>query len=123
MRCPSWLKGHARQFWKRIAPQLQAAGILTELDLEGLAALALAYATMRQAGDDLLRQGFCVDDARQSIKKNPSFSVYSTSVDAFRRLGEQFGLFPKARQTMDIQQPKPLNTLQEYANLRGQKHE
>lgn len=47
--CPDWLLPDARQEWARIAPELEAMGLLTRIDMAMFAAYCQSYARWRQA--------------------------------------------------------------------------
>jgi phage terminase small subunit len=45
---PRWLRGHARQLWDRLAPEMVRAGWLDELTAEGFAMYCAAAAHIRR---------------------------------------------------------------------------
>lgn len=47
-KCPMWMKGDARELWKRVAPAAIKSGLLRIVDLPAFEALCVSYARWRQ---------------------------------------------------------------------------
>ena len=103
--CPSWMPAFGKEFWDKIAPSLLHGGILTELDRQSFEGLALSYCLMRQAGLQLVEEGFTVKSERGTIKKHPTFSVYKANAELFLKFSEVFGLSPRARELLGLHIP------------------
>lgn len=87
---PAWLPDFAREHWAELAPMLSRAGLLTEGDRPALAALCLAYASMRLDPHDV--------KARES----------------YRRMLVEFGLTPSSRSRIKSAVEKPRDALEEF---------
>ena len=108
MRCPSWMPAHGMKLWRKLVPKLIQLNIVTELDRPSLEAMCLAYHLMRQAGEEIACDGLTVKAERgDTVKKHPSFSVFKTNSDIYRKFAEMFGLSPMSRQRLDIKMPEP----------------
>lgn len=46
--CPKWLEPEAKKEWRRLAKQMEAIGILTEVDMAAFAGYCQAYADGRR---------------------------------------------------------------------------
>ena len=114
--CPSWMPPLGREWWGKVAPQLLALNILTELDKGSFEATALAYGLMRLAAKQLLDDGFTIKGDRGGEKRHPASEVYKANVTIFQKGCERFGLDPMSRQRMDIKMPKKEKTQQEECN-------
>src|SRR5262249_33490061 len=73
-RPPKWLQGLARSKWKEVARELSAAGILSTLDLDTLAAYCVAFATWRSAMTLVEKLGE-VYKSGDFIKRNPAVAM------------------------------------------------
>ena len=47
--CPKWLEPEAKKEWRRLAKQMEAIGILTEVDMAAFAGYCQAYARWKEA--------------------------------------------------------------------------
>ncbi|WP_337531429.1 phage terminase small subunit P27 family, partial [Zhenhengia sp.] len=63
-KCPTWLNKEAKKEWKRIATELEALGILTEVDMAAFAGYCQAYARWKEAEEFIAKHG--------TIIKSPS---------------------------------------------------
>ena len=46
VKCPTWLEPEAKKEWKRLAPSLEAMGVLTQADLTAFAGYCQAFSRM-----------------------------------------------------------------------------
>lgn len=56
-RCPAGLSGAARAEWRRITPHLYDLGLLTEIDLSGLAGYCICFGELLEAERMITRTG------------------------------------------------------------------
>ena len=85
MTAPKNLEGEARQFWKRNAPILERAGLLTAADRDSFTLLCVCWGKLQQADAEGL----------DAIK----FVALSKQV---QNLLKAFGLTPEARRRLKI---------------------
>lgn len=57
VKCPAWLLPEAKKEWKRLAPALEAMGVLTMADTAAFASYCQAYARWREAEDVISQHG------------------------------------------------------------------
>jgi P27 family predicted phage terminase small subunit len=99
------LKGGAHVEWKRIAPQLFRAGLLTNVDVSALAVYCAAYARWQDAEEALARQreqddftcGLLIKTTNGNVIQNPLVGIANRAALLVRLLGSEFGLTPASR--------------------------
>ncbi len=57
IRCPNWLETEAKKEWKRLAPALEAMGVLTAVDITAFAGYCQAYARWKEAEEFITQHG------------------------------------------------------------------
>ena len=99
----AWLSPEAKKEWRRVAPELERCGLLTEVDIGLLAAYCDAFADMQRAekgraklDDDLATtpNGLVQQHALVGIKRGAR-----SDMATFCKL---FGMAPTARSGMDV---------------------
>ena len=55
--CPKWLEPEAKKEWRRLAKQMEAIGILTEVDMAAFAGYCQAYARWKEAEEFITQHG------------------------------------------------------------------
>lgn len=126
-KCPSWLDAEAKKEWKRIAPELEAQGILTSVSAQILASYCSSFAHWKQSEAEIQKNGLVISiqsttRTGQTIKPvpNPAVKNYLTVKRLMLESAAKFGLDPLSSQRVDAvpQQPAreeddPLATLLE----------
>jgi len=108
---PAWLTGPAKAVWAEVAPQLRAAKLLTDVDVQMLAMGCISIAQYRQAvqraGENLVKSKIVQDDDGKPIEVgehiNPWAFVQSMSFKQAMAVFQQFGMSPAARTRIPIQ--------------------
>jgi len=105
---PSILGKHGKGLWDRIGKQLVLSATLSELDKETFVALCIAYDTMMGARELLKGEGLVIrgDQASDSKKKHPAFSIFRAAMNDFYHLADRFGLSPISRGKVGIETEK-----------------
>ena len=62
--CPKWLEPEAKKEWRRLAKQMEAIGILTEVDMAAFAGYCQAYARWKEAEEVITQRHHCQDPVR-----------------------------------------------------------
>jgi P27 family predicted phage terminase small subunit len=93
---PEHLDDIGREVWERIAPALQAQGVLTPWDLELFSAYCDLVSRHRQAAV-LLQAGLLTRGRRDRVVTSPAWRIYRDCVGLLRVLAREFGLTPSAR--------------------------
>jgi P27 family predicted phage terminase small subunit len=107
LQCPKHLHGEAREEWKRLAPKLYAAGLLTELDTTALAALCVAQATWREASRKIAEEGSTVPGPGGVLRTSPWVRIANQALQQVRLFAGEFGMTPVARQRVKVEPPAP----------------
>lgn len=117
--CPSWLHKNAKKEWKRIVPQLERMGLLTQVDMAALAGYCEAWAMYMEAMSYLHKNGQSYltvlrdesgnivlnDKGEQVILKSspwPEASIAHKSLMQVRAFCSEFGLTPSSRARMSV---------------------
>lgn len=89
---PSWLRSEGRELWQRLAPQLSAVGVATDLDATELAALCEWWGRFREASQalDAVSERQSTEYYRLSILANMAWKNFSAAAS-------KFGLNPSDR--------------------------
>lgn len=103
LTAPEWLPTRAKIIWNEIAPNLSAAKLLTNVDIELLSQGCVAVANYRlstqKSGEDLVKGG-C---GEKGENLNPWMIVQSMSFKQAMAVFQQFGMSPAARTRIAIQ--------------------
>lgn len=95
---PEFLSDEGRAQWDRIAPMLERAGLLTEIDADALEMYCEAYARWRHANVQLARYGVVVKGGPgRPIQHSPYLSISNVAFDQMRHILGQFGMTPSSR--------------------------
>ena len=57
VKCPTWLEPEAKKEWKRLAPSLEAMGVLTLADITAFEGYCQAYARWKEAEEFITQHG------------------------------------------------------------------
>ena len=94
--------GLALAEWERVAPLLYQAGLLSDLDVTGLAMYCKSYARHVGAEIALKEEPLIVTSATGGLVKNPLISISSMAISDMLKLGRQFGMTPASRSNVTI---------------------
>ena len=98
--CPKWLEPEAKKEWRRLAKQMEAIGILTEVDMAAFAGYCQAYARWKEAEEFITQHGDMVRTPNGYLQQVPQVSIAQTNLKIMLKFCEQFGLTPSARSRM-----------------------
>lgn len=98
LRCPNWLESEARKEWRRLAPLLISAGILTAADAVTFAGYCQAYARWREAEEQISKLGMIYKDkVTGKIHPNPYIAISRAAFTEVKSMAAEFGLTPATR--------------------------
>lgn len=97
LTCPAHLSATARREWRRIVPELQAIGLLTNVDRAALAAYCQAYGRWVEAEKVLRDKGLLHKAKGGNVVKSPMLSIANNALEQMRRFLTEFGLTPVSR--------------------------
>ena len=95
--CPKWLDGEAKKEWRRLSKQMEALGILTEVDMAAFAAYCQAYARWKDAEEFISKHGTIVKTPSGYWQQVPQVSIAQQYMKQMGKFCEQFGLTPASR--------------------------
>ena len=98
---PATLAAAAVLHWNRIAAATVGLGVLTEADLSLLELLSNTLAAEAEARTALTRDGLTTAAGSGGTKKHPAAAVAETARSQALAMMREFGLTPRARQSVD----------------------
>ena len=106
-KCPTWLHKDAKKEWKRIAPQLERLGLLTQVDMAALAGYCESWAQYKRAIEFIHKHGevYPIKDDEGRVKylqQVPQVSIANKALQQVRAFCAEFGLTPSARGRMVV---------------------
>ena len=95
--CPKWLEPEAKKEWRRLAKQMEAIGILTEVDMAAFAGYCQAYARWREAEDFITQHGSIFKTPSGYVQQVPQVSIAQQNLKIMQSFATEFGLTPACR--------------------------
>ncbi len=107
--CPKYLSKHAKAEWKRVAPLLEDAGILREIDASLLASYCQMFAHWRTSEDDIAKNGLVITVSSQTRTGRTDKPVQNPAVrnsiqfhKAMVATAVKFGINPLDRPRIEV---------------------
>ncbi|SDE83396.1 phage terminase small subunit P27 family [Terriglobus roseus] len=101
--CPDHLDDIAKEEWERVAPELLAAGLLTEADGSALAAYCAAYSRWINAELQLQQNGMVFHSPKSGYPvQSPYIGIANTSLTLMRQFLTEFGMTPASRSRITV---------------------
>ena len=100
--CPPHLSTEARREWKRIAPLLKNAGLLTLIDRAALAAYCQLWSRWSSAENNILTNGVIIPAPSGYPIVNPALSIANSSMKLMVKFLGEFGMSPSSRTRVSI---------------------
>lgn len=97
LRPPTWLLPDAKKEWRRLAPALQAQGLLTTGDTQAFAGYCQAYARWKEAEEWISTHSAWFRTQSGYMQQVPQVSIANNSLKTMQSLAAEFGLTPAAR--------------------------
>ena len=94
--CPKWLEPEAKKEWRRLAKQMEAIGVLTEVDMAAFASYCQAYARWKEAEEFITQHGSIVKTPSGYWQQVPQVSIAQTYNKIMTKLAAEFGLTPSS---------------------------
>jgi P27 family predicted phage terminase small subunit len=105
---PDFLSAEALKEWDRLTVELDAVGLLTNLDRAALAAYCQAYGRWLLAERMVANMGTLLTSKRTGVLyQNPYLGVANRAQEQLRHLGPLFGLDPSSRGRLKVSPPEP----------------
>ena len=97
VKCPTWLEPEAKKEWKRLAPSLEAMGVLTQADLTAFAGYCQAYARWKEAEEFISQHGSIFQTPSGYVQQVPQVSIAQQNLKIMQSFCSEFGLTPATR--------------------------
>jgi P27 family predicted phage terminase small subunit len=104
--CPTWLGKEAKAEWRRIMPELEAAGVTSKVDRAALAAYCQAWAEFHEATVILEQEGRIIEQVHATSKGevigtrkviHPAVRMQRDASGRVKNYLVEFGLSPASR--------------------------
>jgi len=99
-KCPAWIKGEAREVWKRVAPAAIKSGLLRLVDLPAFEAYCVSYARWREA------ERLTGRNMELAIAKGYRNQA-NKERDKMLQFGARFGFDPSSRSNVKVTPTRP----------------
>lgn len=112
---PAWLPHAAAEHYRRLAPPLAKAGLLTEVDRDALADLCVCLVRLEEAERAITERGILLDGPNGPVK-NPACTAAKDYRAHLQAWAKRFGIDPYSRGALDVEpknDPDPLEALVE----------
>jgi P27 family predicted phage terminase small subunit len=106
LRPPKTLNKEATAEWNRLAPKLDALGLLTDLDVDLVAAYCFAVSDWKRARAEIDRLGPVVKSPSGYPIQSPHVSLARHALKEMTRLGAEIGWSARARDRMGYSEAK-----------------
>jgi len=102
--CPEHLDAEARKEWERMAQELEALGMLTNLDMAIFASYCQAWSTWIQATLKLREKGMVVMASTGTPMLNPYFPIINKANEQMVKALVEMGMSPSSRSRVKVPQ-------------------
>ena len=97
IRPPSYLTKEEKQCWKKTIVDLQAAGIVTTIDVTSLAAYCRAWVGYQKESGIVEEKGSVVQGSKKTPVLSPHFKAANEYFKRLLQLWREFGMTPSSR--------------------------
>jgi len=101
---PDYLDDDALAVWQRLAPSLEARGVLTVWDTDAFGAFCTAVVHHRRAVAMVNRTNVVLGRTQGSLTKHPAMQVIRDQAALMVTLGGRFGLTPSDRSQIRLEE-------------------
>ena len=108
-RCPPHLDREAKAEWKRIVPELRAAGVLTIVDRAALAAYCAAWSRWVAAEKQIQKDGEIVQTPNGYPMQSPWLAISNRAWGHMTKALAEFGMTPSSRCRVAATPPISIN--------------
>ena len=110
---PKHLSAEAKAEWKRVAPVLKAAGVLTPADRGALAAYCQAWARWVEAERKIETEGMVTTTPSGYEMQSPWVGIANKALELMRAFAAEFGMTPSSRTRVRAEKPEHERSLAE----------
>ncbi len=101
-RMPGYLSAEAKREWRRIVPQLDRIGMLTQMDRATLVMYCEAWATFKDANDVIQETNIVIRNSNGNLVRNPMAIVRDSAFDQIYKLSSLYGFDPSTRSRLVV---------------------
>ena len=109
-RCPSHLNEPAKTEWRRIAPVLYEAGLITHIDRALLAAYCQNYGRwveaelkLKELRESVPKQDLVIKTMNGNYVQNPWIQIANRAQEQMAKLAVEFGMSPSSRSRVTVE--------------------
>lgn len=118
-QCPKHLDKVAREEWDRIAPELFANRLVSEVDRAALANYCIAWSHWVAAELELQGQDFVIETPNGSRVQNPLVAIAYRLSEQIRKFAIEFGMTPASRSKVVAVDMKAVGDTDLHTKLSG----
>jgi len=115
---PKWLDRMAVIEWRRVTPELEHLGLLSQIDQATIGTYCQAYSDVRRHTKALQEEGEVVPGSKGNLVANPRCRLLKEAYDRMHRAAGQFGMTPSTRSQAKASEPQ-MSLLDQFARNRG----
>ena len=103
---PPFLSRYAKKEWKRIVPLLKRNGVITDADINTLAAYCQSYHRWVEAEKEIRKHGLVAYTDKGNVIQRPEVGVANKAMEQMVRYAKEFGLTPSSRTSLHADNPE-----------------
>lgn len=100
--CPDWLGDVGRKVWDKVAPILDAMGVLTSVDGNALACYCEAWEDFQDARDEIETDGSTCTGKNGGAYLHPAVGRKNKAIERIKQFGAKFGMTPSDRTGIEV---------------------
>lgn len=100
---PRWMSLEGKQQWRKLAPRLHAAGLLTEVDGLGLAMLCEAVGQYVEGKEIVEREGAVAISDNGNVYQHPAVALMKSARSEVLKWAREFGMTPASRTRISLE--------------------
>jgi len=99
---PDFLDADAQEEWRRVVPDLEAAGVTARVEAMAMATYCIAVSHLQKAQAEIARDGITIQtDA--GLKKHPAMNIIKDASQVIKCFTAEFGMTPASRSKVKAQ--------------------
>ncbi|MFV2061703.1 MAG: phage terminase small subunit P27 family [Gammaproteobacteria bacterium] len=111
---PDHLSKKASKQWDLIYKHLESAGILTNVDVDGMELYCEAYARWTEANEKIRKHGMVIKSAQGYPIRSPFLVISNDCFDQMRKMMVEFGMTPSSRTKISATPKKEKNEFDDF---------
>ena len=102
--CPQWLLPEAKREWRRVLPELERCGVLTQVDRAALATYCQAWARYVEAEEKITQYGDVLKSNKSDYTQvSPYITISRQMSQIVKAFATEFGLTPGSRTRISVE--------------------